>query len=270
MFIRVNLRFSKENFYLFFVRFLISNPDKPSGKESLMKEFSAEELAKYNGQNGNPAYVAYRGDVYDVSDSKLWRTGMHMKRHHAGRDLTTDIQAAPHEPDILNRYPKVGRVKKEAEEPRVPAALAGLIKKYPMLQRHPHPMTVHFPIAFAFSPPVFIFLYLITGVKSFEITALNCLGAGILFTAVAIATGFYTWWLNYLARMMGVLKKKIPLAFAMLIVEIILFIWRLKVPDILDPVGGSGLIYLVLVFALLPMITLIGWYGASITFPVEK
>jgi predicted heme/steroid binding protein len=175
-----------------------------------MKEFSAEELAKYNGQNGNPAYVAYRGDVYDVSDSKLWRTGMHMKRHHAGRDLTTDIQAAPHEPDILNRYPKVGRVKKEAEEPRVPAALAGLIKKYPMLQRHPHPMTVHFPIAFAFSPPVFIFLYLITGVKSFEITALNCLGAGILFTAVAIATGFYTWWLNYLARMMGVLKKKNP------------------------------------------------------------
>jgi hypothetical protein len=66
------------------------------------------------------------------------------------------------------------------------------------------------------------------------------------------------------------LKKKIPLAFAMLIIEISLLIWRIKVPDILDPIRGSGLIYLVLVFSLLPMITLIGWYGASITFPVEK
>jgi hypothetical protein len=66
------------------------------------------------------------------------------------------------------------------------------------------------------------------------------------------------------------LKKKIPLAFAMLIIEIILFIWRFEVPDVLDPVRGSGAIYLVLVFSLLPLITLIGWFGASITFPVEK
>ncbi|MGA8179119.1 MAG: DUF2231 domain-containing protein [Desulfobacterales bacterium] len=235
-----------------------------------MKEFSIEELARYNGENGNPAYVAYRGEVYDVSDSKLWRNGMHMRRHHAGSDLTTDIQAAPHEPDILERYPKIGMVKKEVAEQRLPAALAGLLTKYPMLRRHPHPMTVHFPIAFAFSPPVFIFLYLITGIKSFEITSFYCLAAGIIFTAVAISTGFYTWWLNYLAKPMRVLKKKIPLAVAMLIIEIILFMWRLKVPDVLDPVRGSGVIYLVLVFSLLPLITLIGWYGASITFPVEK
>jgi predicted heme/steroid binding protein/uncharacterized membrane protein len=235
-----------------------------------MKDFSIEELAGYNGENGNPAYVAYRGEVYDVSNSKLWRSGMHMKRHHAGSDLTTDIQAAPHEPDILERYPKIGIVKKEVDERQLPAALAGLLKKYPMLRRHPHPMTVHFPIAFAFSPPVFIFLYLITGIKSFEITAFNCLAAGIIFTVVAIATGFYTWWLNYLAKPMRVLKKKIPLAFAMLIIEIILFIWRLKVSDVLDPVRGSGVVYLMLVFSLLPLITLIGWFGASITFPVEK
>jgi len=28
-----------------------------------MKEFTKEELALYNGKNGNPAYVAYRGKV---------------------------------------------------------------------------------------------------------------------------------------------------------------------------------------------------------------
>jgi predicted heme/steroid binding protein/uncharacterized membrane protein len=235
-----------------------------------MKEFSSDELARFNGENGAPAYVAYQDNVYDVSDSKLWRNGMHMRRHHAGKDLTTDIQAAPHEPDMLERYPKVGTLKKDVAEQHLPAAVAALLKKYPMLRRHPHPMTVHFPIAFAFSPPVFVFLYLITGIKSFEITALHCLAAGIIFTVVALATGFYTWWLNYLAKPMRVLKIKIPLAVAMLIIEITLFIWRLRVPDVLDPIRGSGFIYLLLVFSLIPLITLIGWFGASITFPVEK
>ena len=235
-----------------------------------MKEFDAEELAGYNGENGNPVYVAYQGNVYDVSESKLWYNGMHMRRHHAGRDLTTDIQAAPHEPDVLERYSKVGIIKKEAEEQQLPAAIAGLLKKYPMLQRHPHPMTIHFPIVFAFSTPVFIFLYLLTGIKSFEITAFHCLAGGILFTMVGIATGFYTWWLNYLAKPMRALKIKIPLTLAMLATEIVLFIWRIRVPDVLDPVRGSGFIYLLLIFSLVPMITLVGWFGASITFPVEK
>jgi predicted heme/steroid binding protein/uncharacterized membrane protein len=235
-----------------------------------MKEFDAEELAGYNGENGNPVYVAYRGNVYDVSDSKLWRSGMHMKRHHAGKDLTTDIQAAPHKPDVLERYPKVGIIKKTSKGQRLPAPIAGLIEKYPFLQRHPHPMTVHFPIVFAFSAPVFVFLYLLTGIKSFEVTSFHCLAGGIMFTIIGISTGFYTWWLNYMAKPMRALKIKIPLTFAMLITEITLFIWRIKAPDILDPVGGYGFIYLLLVFSLVPMITFIGWFGASITFPVEK
>ena len=53
-----------------------------------MKEFDADELAGFNGENGNPIYVAYDGKVYDVSESKLWRKGQHMKRHRSGNDLT--------------------------------------------------------------------------------------------------------------------------------------------------------------------------------------
>ena len=68
-----------------------------------MKEFDADELARFNGENGSPIYVAYDGKVYDVSKSKLWRNGQHMKRHSAGSDLTADIQAAPHEGDVLER-----------------------------------------------------------------------------------------------------------------------------------------------------------------------
>ena len=79
----------------------------------------------------------------------------------------------------------------------MPAMLSRLLVRFPMLRRHPHPMTVHFPIVFAFSAAVFTLLYLVTGIASFESTALHCLGAGLLFTPVAMTTGYFTWWLNY-------------------------------------------------------------------------
>ena len=41
------------------------------------KEIKRVDLAKYNGQNGNPAYVAVNGKVYDVTDSPAWTGGEH-------------------------------------------------------------------------------------------------------------------------------------------------------------------------------------------------
>jgi predicted heme/steroid binding protein/uncharacterized membrane protein len=235
-----------------------------------MQEFDITELEKYDGNNGRPVYVAYKGKVYDISDSKLWRNGLHMKRHHAGQDMTTDIQGAPHEPDVLERYPQIGTLKKEVVELDIPQPLAWLLEKAPMLRRHPHPMTVHFPIVFAFSTTIFNILYLITGIKSLEITALHCLGAGILFTVVAIVTGLYTWWLNYMAKPLRAVNIKITFALILLAVQMITFIWRLKVPHVMDSIQGVNIIYLLLIVSLFPIVVVIGWFGAFLTFPVEK
>ena len=238
-----------------------------------MQEFGFGELEKYDGKNGKPVYVAYKGKVYDISGSKLWRNGLHMKRHHAGRDMTTDIQGAPHKPDVLERFPQVGTLKKESAEVaeiEIPRPLAWLLERVPMLRRHPHPMTVHFPIVFAFSTTIFNILYLITGIKSLETTALHSLGAGILFTVVAIFTGLYTWWLNYMAKPMTAAKVKIPLSLTLLVIQIIVFIWRMNVPQIMDSIRGVNVIYLLLVVSLFPVVVVIGWFGAHLTFPVEK
>ena len=237
-----------------------------------MKEFDANELAQYNGENGQPVYVAYKGKVYDISDSKLWRNGLHMKRHHAGRDMTTDIQGAPHEPDVLERYPQVGTLKKEEAEVaelEIPRPLAWLLEKVPMLRRHPHPMTVHFPIVFSFTTTVFNILYLLFGVKSLEVTALHSLGAGILFTVVAIVTGLYTWWLNYMAKPLRAVNIKLTFALILLAVQIITFIWRLKVPQVMESIQGANIVYLLLILSLFPIVVVIGWFGAFLTFPVE-
>lgn len=73
-----------------------------------MKEFTEEELAQYNGKNGNPVYVVYKGKVYDLSASFLWKDGTHQVLHRAGVDLTDALEQAPHGGDVLEKFPVVG------------------------------------------------------------------------------------------------------------------------------------------------------------------
>ena len=138
-----------------------------------MKEFDEEALSQHDGKDGRPCYIAHGGRVIDVSSSKLWKTGTHMKRHPAGTDLTAAIGAAPHQTDVLDKFPQVGIFKKKAAEPFLPAPLASLMERVPFLQRHPHPMVVHFPMVFSMMPFLFYLLYLVTGERSFEVTALH-------------------------------------------------------------------------------------------------
>ena len=173
----------------------------------------------------------YKNRVYDVTQSRFWKTGTHMKRHPAGRDLTTEIQAAPHGPEVLERYPQVGIIETgQPAEIELPAGLSRLLQKYPMLRRHPHPMTVHFPIVFMFSTTIFNILYLATGYRPFELSGFHCLAAGVFFSVVTILTGFYTWWLNYLAKPVRAVTIKKRTSFMMLAVALGAFVWRLLEP----------------------------------------
>ncbi len=234
------------------------------------KKFTVDSLSQYNGEEGRPAYVVYQDRVIDVSGSKLWKTGTHMKRHHAGCDLTTDIKAAPHDIDVLDRYPQVGEfVKEDITDIKIPAFLDGLISRFPILRRHPHPMTVHFPIVFMCAATVFTLLYLVTGHAAFETTAFHCLGGGVLFTLVAMSTGLYTWWLNYHAKPVRAVKIKLRLSPLLFGVSLIAFIWRILDPGVMVKLHGSGYVYLVLMLSLFPQVTAIGWFGAQLTFPTE-
>lgn len=76
-----------------------------------MEEYTIEKLAESNGKNGK-VYVAYQGQVYDVSESYLWDGGTHQGFHDAGKDLTEDLEQAPHGPEVFKDYPVVGTLKK--------------------------------------------------------------------------------------------------------------------------------------------------------------
>ena len=101
-----------------------------------LRKFTVEELKEFNGENGKPVYIAYKGRVIDVTGSKMWRGGSHMKRHSAGADLTAEIAQAPHGIDVLDRYPQVGTLIRDTEEqPRteaMPGALPAPLERWPL------------------------------------------------------------------------------------------------------------------------------------------
>lgn len=68
----------------------------------------AELRLRYHG-DGAPAYVAYQGVVYDVTDCPKWRTGLHEQMHWPGQDLTGELPNAPHAAEVFSR-PCVKRV----------------------------------------------------------------------------------------------------------------------------------------------------------------
>jgi predicted heme/steroid binding protein/uncharacterized membrane protein len=231
-----------------------------------MKEWTPEELELFNGKEGAPIYIAFGGKVYDVTQSRLWSKGIHMNRHRPGKDLSGEMSAAPHGPEVLERFPQIGILKKEPlmELKHLPEFLQNILLTFPMARRHPHPMLVHFPIAFLMASSLFLLLYLLFPKPSFEVTAFYLLLLGSFSTPFAIATGLLTWWINYRLKLTHVLKRKIQLSIILLTIEIFLLLWRTFYPGVTHP------LYYFLVFSLTPLVMLLGYYGGQMTFPTEK
>jgi len=67
------------------------------------KKVTLQELTQNDGKDGKPAWIAYKGKVYDVTESSFWMEGEHMGMHTAGKDLTDDLEMAPHKDEPFSR-----------------------------------------------------------------------------------------------------------------------------------------------------------------------
>jgi predicted heme/steroid binding protein len=71
--------------------------------------FTLEQLAKFDGQNGNKAYIAVDGVVYDVTDVAVWDHKQHAGKFTAGKDYSAELKSqAPHGASMLSQAKRVG------------------------------------------------------------------------------------------------------------------------------------------------------------------
>ncbi|MGB3467863.1 MAG: cytochrome b5 domain-containing protein [Cyclobacteriaceae bacterium] len=74
-----------------------------------MDTYTKRQLSLRNGQDREEIWVAYQQNIYDVTDSRLWRDGKHYE-HWAGQDLTDELKDAPHSEKVFNKFTVIGRL----------------------------------------------------------------------------------------------------------------------------------------------------------------
>ena len=72
-----------------------------------LPQITKAQLALHNGQDKDQVWIAYLGNVYDVTSSRLWLKGKHYE-HWAGQDLTDELKDAPHTEKVFEKFKIIG------------------------------------------------------------------------------------------------------------------------------------------------------------------
>ena len=78
--------------------------------DEALREYTVNQLAVRNGTDREEVWCAYKGLIYDLSESRLWWNGKHYE-HWAGQDMTREIEEAPHTDKVFERFRVVGKLK---------------------------------------------------------------------------------------------------------------------------------------------------------------
>lgn len=82
----------------------IMNPISP------IKNFTTEELERYDGKEGRPAYIAVEGSVYDISSNiNEWTEGVN-STIIPGTDVTTHICRNYGNTNVMKDVPVIGKL----------------------------------------------------------------------------------------------------------------------------------------------------------------
>ena len=222
------------------------------------------EFQQFDGKDGKPAYIAYKGNIYDVSKSEQWKNGSHMNSHSAGDDLTHALSGAPHGEEVLDRIKQVGILEDDTEYSHRNNKKEKFRDLYRLL--HPHPIFIHFPIGSIFLGVVLQLLFLISRMPSFEDAAFYAFFFGAIFEFPAIASGIFSWWLNYNSALTSIFINKLIFSAILLLMSCFIVITRFFMPDISFRADMLSIIYHIFVFSSAPVVFVLGFHGGKITW----
>jgi predicted heme/steroid binding protein/uncharacterized membrane protein len=222
-----------------------------------------EDLKKYDGKEGRSAYIAYNGKVYDVTQSKYWKSGTHMLRHKAGEDLTEFLKLAPHGEEVFEKFKEVGVFEEEVVE--VSERLEFLRKLY--RKYHPHPMLIHFPMGLMYFSAFMYILHFFLKNHNFDLSALYSLIGAFITTIPAAAAGLLSWIINYNKVWNNTFRNKIIFTIIFLLTSFSTIIIRIVLGDIMAYGSPLTYLYLLLYIVNLPILSFVAYNGGKITWP---
>ena len=218
-----------------------------------------EKLKQYNGKNGQKAYIAYKGNVYDVSSSPLWENGIHKKMHEAGLDLTNLLENAPHSEEVFDRFTIVDTLDQESNTKR------DWVKWY--RKYHPHPMFVHFPIALHLFAVGVNILFLFYQEPSFATTVFYSLFAATIMGIFAMLSGILSWLINYQLVFTHIFVIKLALSIITLLLGIVAIDIYLDNPEVVYLSSPPSLFYHGTIFLTGITVIVLAYNGGKLTWP---
>jgi predicted heme/steroid binding protein/uncharacterized membrane protein len=222
-----------------------------------------EELYTYNGKDGKTACISYRGKIYDVSESKAWKDGMHMGRHQAGNDLTEYLPQAPHGEEVFARVEQVGVLGGRKTSFDRKESLRTLYRKF-----HPHPISIHFPIGLLTFGALMQLLFLVAKNSSFAYASFYAILCGTISVFPAVVSGILSWWINYGMIFTRIFKNKLIGSLCVLCMGTLAVTMKFFIlPDIFLRSEFLSYLYNGLLFMNVPVIFFVAYNGGKITWP---
>jgi 2-oxoglutarate ferredoxin oxidoreductase subunit alpha len=228
-----------------------------------------EELKQYDGREGRRAYTAYRGKVYDVTESPFWEAGEHQGMHIAGEDLTEAMAEAPHGEEVFENFRMVAELEEEAEDPPKPEEGGSLKERLKAWYRiyHPHPATVHFPIALHLFAAALDLLFLVDPKARYAHAVFYSFLVATLGGAAAMIPGILSWWVNYNFVFSRPFVVKLVLSLLTLLLGLVAIMLYLEAPDMVYGTTPEALAYHSIVLFTGLTVIVIGYYGGRLTWP---
>ncbi|MFA6190941.1 MAG: 2-oxoacid:acceptor oxidoreductase subunit alpha [Sulfurimonas sp.] len=237
-----------------------------------------EELSHYNGKDGQPAYIAYKGIVYDVSKSDMWKDGEHQGEHTAGVDLSEALQYAPHGEDVFKGFKAVGKLEMHERDAPIPKQDSKLKSTTTSKEKwrkwyqiyHPHPIAAHFPIVLHFFAAGMDIAFLSSPLEKFEQGTYYAFFSATLFGLIAMIAGILSWWVNYSFSMIRPLVIKLYTSIFTLFIGSVGILLHILDPMIAYNSDILAFYYHFSILITVPSVIILGYYGGRLTWWKER
>jgi len=128
-----------------------------------------------------------------------------------------------------------------------------------------HAVAAHFSNGLIPVAVLYLLLTLLTANSYFEHTVEHLIVIVLMALPVSFFSGIHDWKTKYRAARAPIFIKKIRLSALLFLLSLTAVVLRLTTPDVMSCRGVEYWLYLALLFSMLPVVTMLGYYGGKLS-----